>query len=65
MNCERLLGEHVGNVLVADVQCDEIWTFVGKKEQHKRPHEAHAQEIGTRTHSSLLSATRSSFSLGT
>lgn len=33
-NCERLLADRVRNVPVQDVQCDEIWTFVQKKEGH-------------------------------
>lgn len=40
-HCERLLESRIRNVKVADVQADEIWTFVGKKEAHKRPSEAH------------------------
>src|ERR1700680_411978 len=45
-NCERLLAEKVRNVQVAEVQCDEIWTFVQKKEGHKWPFEYDAQNIG-------------------
>ena len=45
-SCERLLESRIRNVPVKDVQCDEIWTFVQKKEAHKSPKEAHAQEIG-------------------
>jgi transposase-like protein len=45
-NCERLLGERIRDVPIQDVQCDEIWSFVGKKEGHKRPSETDAQEIG-------------------
>jgi transposase-like protein/IS1 family transposase len=45
-HCERLLETHIRNVKVADVQADEIWTFVQKKEGHKRPSEASAREIG-------------------
>jgi hypothetical protein len=45
-NCGRLLESRIRNVKVRDVQADEIWTFVGKKEGHKNPDEAHAQEIG-------------------
>jgi IS1 family transposase len=33
-------------VKVKDVWADEIWTFVGKKEGHRNPDEAHAREIG-------------------
>jgi len=45
-HCERLLETHIRNVKVADVQADEIWTFVAKKEAHKRPSEAHDNSIG-------------------
>ncbi len=31
---------------VSQLQADEIWTFCKKKEGHKFPHEAHAEEIG-------------------
>lgn len=33
-------------VKVADVQADEIWGFVQKKEAHKRPSEANDNSIG-------------------
>jgi transposase-like protein/IS1 family transposase len=45
-NCERIMGRNVRNVKVADIQCDEIWGFVGKKESHKWPSEAHDNSIG-------------------
>ncbi len=38
-NCERLLRERVRNVHVRDLQMDEVWTFVKKKEGHKKPKE--------------------------
>jgi hypothetical protein len=44
--CEWLLESQIRNVEVKDVQCDEIWTFGQKKEGHKWPYEAHAEEIG-------------------
>ena len=44
--CERLMTERVRNVRVRDVQCDEIWGFVQKKEAHKRPEEAKDETIG-------------------
>ena len=40
------MGRKVRNVKVSDVQCDEIWGFVQKKEAHKRPAEAHDKTIG-------------------
>ena len=45
-NCERILGRTIRNVPVTDVQCDEIWGFVQKKEAHKWPWEAHDNSIG-------------------
>jgi Cdc6-like AAA superfamily ATPase len=43
---ERLLTERVRNVKVSQLQADEIWTFVQKKEGRKFPNEAHTKEIG-------------------
>jgi len=31
--CERLFGRLIRNVPVTDVQCDEIWTFIRKKQK--------------------------------
>ncbi len=33
--CEKLMGRLIVNVPVKDVECDEIWGFVAKKEGHK------------------------------
>jgi IS1 family transposase len=44
--CERLMDSRVRNVPVSDVQCDEIFAFVYKKEQHKWFHEAKRKDIG-------------------
>src|SRR5579863_3026924 len=38
--CEKIMGEHVRNVRVQDVECDEIWGYVGKKEGHKKAGDA-------------------------
>ena len=35
--CERLLGKKIVNVPVEDVQGDEIWSFIGKKEKQVQP----------------------------
>ena len=35
--CERMLGRRIVNVPVRDVQCDEIWSFVGKKQKALKP----------------------------
>lgn len=34
---EKILGKLIVNVPVKDVECDEIWGYVGKKEKHLRP----------------------------
>jgi len=44
--CERLMESKVRNVPVADVQCDEIWGYVGKKEQNKWMAEANRKDLG-------------------
>lgn len=31
--CERVMGEKIRNVPVKDVQCDELWSFIQKKEK--------------------------------
>ncbi len=33
--CEALLESKVKDIVVTDVQCDEIWSFVGKKESRR------------------------------
>ena len=30
--CERIMAEKVRNVEVRDVECDEVWSFIGKKQ---------------------------------
>lgn len=37
--CAVLMNEKIRNVPVKDVQCDEIWGFVGKKNRNRRLHE--------------------------
>jgi len=44
--CERLMDSRIRNVPVSDVQCDEIWGFVQKKEQNKWVNEANRKDIG-------------------
>jgi transposase-like protein/IS1 family transposase len=34
---ERIRAERIRNVAVCDVECDEIWSFVGKKQKRVRP----------------------------
>jgi len=35
--CERFHDEHVNNVRVRRLQCDEIWSFVGAKAKNVTP----------------------------
>jgi hypothetical protein len=44
--CEKLMGRVIVNVPVTDVQCDEIWGYVQKKEAHKLPAEKDNDSIG-------------------
>jgi transposase-like protein/IS1 family transposase len=44
--CNRLMGRLIVAVPVKDVQCDEIWGFVQKKESHKYPWEANTNSVG-------------------
>ena len=44
--CEKLMGRLIVNVHVRDVQCDEIWGYVFKKEAHKLPAESDNNSIG-------------------
>jgi transposase-like protein/IS1 family transposase len=44
--CEKLMGRLIVNVPVRDVEADEIWAFVGKKEGHKLPKEQNNETIG-------------------
>jgi len=45
-NCERLLERKICNVKVEDVQIDEAWTFVGKKERRKTRDDKGRTDIG-------------------
>jgi transposase-like protein/IS1 family transposase len=44
--CEKVMGRLIVNIPVKDVECDEIWAYVGKKESHKLPTEAHDDSLG-------------------
>jgi transposase-like protein len=35
--CERIMAEKIRNVQVQDVECDELWSFIGKKQKRVRP----------------------------
>jgi transposase-like protein/IS1 family transposase len=34
--CEKIMGRYVRNIDVRDVECDEVWSFLGKKEKRVR-----------------------------
>src|SRR5665213_1516969 len=44
--CEALMDRLIRNVPATEVQCDEIWGYVAKKEGHKRPDEFENETIG-------------------
>ncbi len=44
--CEKVMGKLIVNVPVRDVEADEVWGFIKKKEGHKRPEEQHDETIG-------------------
>jgi IS1 family transposase len=35
--CERIMAQRIRNVQVRDVECDELWAFIGKKQKRVRP----------------------------
>jgi transposase-like protein len=35
--CERIMAEKIRNVEVRDVECDGVWSFIGKKQKRVRP----------------------------
>jgi transposase-like protein/IS1 family transposase len=35
--CEKIMGRYIRNVVVRDVECDEVWSFIGKKEKRVTP----------------------------
>jgi len=44
--CQTLMIEKIVNLPVKDVEVDEIWGFIGKKEGHKWDHEKDIAELG-------------------
>lgn len=44
--CQRLMDEKIKGVEVRDVEVDEIWGYVYKKEGHKPEHEKNIMDIG-------------------
>lgn len=43
---EKIMATHVRNITANDVECDEIWGYVGKKEGHKTEEEAKDEGLG-------------------
>ena len=35
--CERIMATKIRNVQVRDVECDELWSYIGKKQKRVRP----------------------------
>jgi IS1 family transposase len=35
--CEKIMGRYVRNVKVQDIEMDEVWSYIGKKEKRVRP----------------------------
>jgi hypothetical protein len=35
--CERIKAEKIRNIEVRDVECDELWAFIGKKQKRVQP----------------------------
>jgi transposase-like protein/IS1 family transposase len=44
--CEKLFARLIVSIPVQDVQCDEIWAYVAKKEAHKLPAEENDESVG-------------------
>ncbi|MBI4454894.1 MAG: hypothetical protein HY644_03235 [Acidobacteria bacterium] len=61
-NCDRLFRERTRDVIVKDLECDEIWSYVGKHQRFLRPDESSIGKgdaytfIGLERHSKLAVA---------
>ena len=44
--CQKLMDQKLKNLDVLDVEVDEIWGFVGKKESHKLKSEKQVEVLG-------------------
>jgi hypothetical protein len=44
--CERFMDEKIRDMRDSDLELDECWSYVFKKEMHKRPNEKENSEIG-------------------
>lgn len=38
--CERIMAEKVRNVQIRDCECDEVWSYVGRKQKRVRPEDS-------------------------
>jgi len=38
--CERVMAEKIRNVEVRDLECDELWSYIGKKQKRVRPEDS-------------------------
>ncbi len=43
---EKIMAKQVRNLTPSDIECDEIWGYVGKKEGHKSAEEAENEGLG-------------------
>jgi transposase-like protein len=44
--CEKLMDRLMRDIPATDIQCDEIWGYIAKKEGHKTPEEYRDDSIG-------------------
>ncbi len=42
----QLMATHVRHLQVKDIECDELWGYLGKKEGHKKPEESENEGLG-------------------
>jgi len=47
--CERIMAQQIRNVEVRDVECDELWAFIGKKQKRVRPDDDRTLETAIRS----------------
>jgi transposase-like protein len=57
--CERIMADKVRSVQVRDVECDEVWSFIGKKQKRVRPEDSQMLGdcyvwVGIERHSKLV-----------
>lgn len=38
--CEHIMAERVRNIVARDLECDEIWSYIGKKQKRVRPEDS-------------------------